>query len=171
MQKGCLQVYTGDGKGKTTAAAGLAVRALGRGLRVGFFQFLKDGSSGEIEVLRRLGALVAAAPLQKFVWEMTPQEKEGCAKAQGQLLAQAAEALPGLDLAVLDEAACACTAGMLLLPALLTVVRQRPLGLELVVTGRGAPAPLLELADYVTEMRLLRHPYDAGLAARSGIEF
>lgn len=172
MAKGLVHIYTGDGKGKTTAAAGLCARALGQGLRVGFFQFLKSGRSGEVDSLQKLGAQVGAAEDSgKFIWNMTEAEKEACATAQAIHLQKAAKAMPTLDLLVLDEAIGACGAGMLKEEDLLALLAAKPEHLEVVLTGRNASEALRNAADYITEMRAVRHPFDEGQVARRGIEF
>lgn len=172
MQTGYVHVYTGNGKGKTTAAVGAAVRAAGSGLRVGFFQFLKSGASGELAALAKLGVEVGSPEGQdKFLWQMTDEEKTACARRQTQLLEQAATLAPALDVLVLDEVVCAVAEGMVPWQGLLALVQTRPAGTELILTGRGASEELVALADYVTEMRFVRHPFEKGVPARRGIEF
>ena len=165
-----LHLYWGDGKGKTTAAMGLALRALGRGWRVTVVQFLKDGTSGETEPLRQLGARVLACPgPAKFSWEMTPAERDRTRAAQDALLEEALS-LP-CDLLVLDEACGALEAGLLDEALLKRAALDRPAGQEVVLTGR-APAPWMEeRADYITRMEGVRHPFDGGAPARRGIEY
>lgn len=171
METGLVHVYTGDGKGKTTAAVGLCARAAGCGLRAGFFQFLKDGDSGEVKTLQMLGVVTAAAGTDKFTWDMDAAEKKACAAEQAQLLQQATALAKDVDVLVLDEVVGAVSAGMLKEADLLAFVQKKPPHLELVLTGRDAPAALLALADYATEMKALRHPFERGVAARRGIEF
>lgn len=172
MAKGMVHVYTGDGKGKTTAAAGLAARALGQGLRVAFFQFLKTGLSGEVISLAQLGAEVFAPQGSgKFVWEMDDVEKAACAQQQQSTMERAFDMAPEFDLLVLDEVVCAVEAGLLALEDLRQLLEDRPEELEVVLTGRGADEELLQLGDYVTEMKMLAHPFELGQAARRGVEF
>ena len=163
MELGLVHLYWGEGKGKTTAAMGLALRALGQGARVVIVQFLKGADTGEVPLLRQLGAEIYRGKAgQKFVFQMDEAEKAATRRLQDQNLA-AALARPA-DLLVLDEA---CAAWQLLERA----VRGRPAGQEVVLTGR-TPAPWMEeLADYSTEMRCHRHPYEKGIAARKGVEF
>lgn len=164
-----LHLYWGNGKGKTTAAMGLALRALGHGRRVIIVQFLKDGTSGEIAPLRAAGAAVYACPNAKFTWLMDEADKaaarEASARALGQALAEP------FDLLVLDEA-CAALKNSILDEALLRrAVAFAKNGREVVLTGRD-PAPWLQdAADYSTEMRAHRHPYADGVAAREGVEY
>lgn len=164
-----LHLYWGNGKGKTTAAMGLALRALGHGRRVVIVQFLKDGTSGEIAPLRAAGAAVYACPNAKFTWLMDEADKaaarEASARALGQALAEP------FDLLVLDEACAALKSGILDEALLRRAVAFAKNGREVVLTGRD-PAPWLqEAADYSTEMRAHKHPYADGVAAREGVEY
>lgn len=172
MEQGYIQIYMGDGKGKTTAAVGLATRALGQDLKVGFFQFLKTGMPGEMIPLVKQGALfMAPQGSGKFVFEMNDQEKEMCKQQQSANLMRAIEMMPQLDLLVLDEALGALETGMIEKEVLLALLDNKPKEMELVITGRNAPAGLIEKADYVTEMKCIKHPYEKGVIARKGIEF
>lgn len=170
MEQGLVHLYWGDGKGKTTAAIGLAVRALGRGLRVAIVQFLKDGGSGELAPLRRLGAAVYSGMSgTKFVFQMTEEEKAKARTLHTELLRQA---LAGpCDLLVLDEACAACQLEMVDQALLQKAVLERPAGREVVLTGRDPADWMLQAADYATEMRCHKHPYEQGVAARRGVEF
>ena len=164
-----LHLYWGNGKGKTTAAMGLALRALGHGRRVVIVQFLKDGTSGEIAPLRAVGAAVYACPNAKFTWLMDEADKaaarEASARALGQALAEP------FDLLVLDEACAALKSGILDEALLRRAVAFAKNGREVVLTGRD-PAPWLQdAADYSTEMRAHKHPYADGVAAREGVEY
>ena len=167
---GLLHLYYGDGKGKTTAAMGLALRALGSGKRVAVLQFLKGGQSGEIPLLEQLGAkLYRGKAGQKFVFQMNDAEKAETRALQNANLA-AAMAEPA-DLLVLDEAGSAWELDMVDKTLLQQAVLQRPAGQECVLTAHAAPQWMLDAADYVTEMKCLRHPYQKGIAARKGIEY
>lgn len=162
-----LHLYFGSGKGKTTAAAGLALRALGHGKKVVVVQFLKDGTSGEIEPLRRLGAAVFACPNAKFTWLMTPQEKAAALAHNTQTL-EAALQMP-CDLLILDEACAALRAALLPEALLQKAVLNVPY--EVVLTGRDPADWMLQNADYITEFTARRHPYEKGIPAREGIEY
>ena len=162
-----LHLYFGSGKGKTTAAAGLALRALGHGKKVVVVQFLKDGTSGEIEPLRRLGAAVFACPNAKFTWLMTPQEKAAALAHNTQTL-EAALQMP-CDLLILDEACAALRAALLPEALLQKAVLNAPY--EVVLTGRDPADWILQNADYITEFIARRHPYEKGIPAREGIEY
>ena len=167
---GLLHLYYGDGKGKTTAAMGLALRALGSGRRVVVLQFLKGGASGEIPLLEQLGAKIYRGKAgQKFVFQMNEEEKAATRALQDANLA-AAMAEPA-DLLILDEAGSAWELDMVDKALLQQAVRQRPAGQECVLTAHAAPQWMLDAADYVTEMKCLRHPYQKGIAARKGIEY
>ena len=162
-----LHLYFGSGKGKTTAAAGLALRALGHSKMVVIVQFLKDGTSGEIEPLRRLGAAVFACPNAKFTWLMTPQEKAAALAHNTQTL-EAALQMP-CDLLILDEACAALRAALLPEALLQKAVLNAPY--EVVLTGRDPADWMLQNADYITEFTAHRHPYEKGIPAREGIEY
>jgi cob(I)alamin adenosyltransferase len=169
---GLTHIYTGHGKGKTTAAVGLAVRAAGDGLRVLFVQFLKGRATGELGPLKSLGVDVVRSPgVKKFIPDMTQQEREECGVAQHTCLNAAIDSAARYDLIILDEAFGAAETGMIDIDALAEFVKHKPDSLELVLTGRGAPQRLIELADYVSEIKAVKHPYDRGITARKGIEY
>lgn len=169
---GLVHVYTGNGKGKTSAGVGLAVRARGAGLTVAFVQFVKGGpESSELSSLKTLGVHVVR-PATRSTGLLgkgaTEQDHEAAAAA----LDAARETLAGAyDLVVLDEACVAADKGLVDPTDLADAVRGRPSHVEVVLTGRGAPQELLDIADYVTEMQLVAHPYYQGIGARKGIEY
>ena len=164
-----LHLYWGNGKGKTTAAMGLALRALGHGRKVVIVQFLKDGTSGEIAPLRAAGAVVYACPNAKFTWLMGENDKAQARAAAADALTKAL-AEP-FDLLVLDEACAALKSNILDETLLRKAAAFAQNGREVVITGRD-PAPwLAEAADYSTEMRAHKHPYTQGVAAREGVEY
>ena len=170
MEQGLLHLYWGDGKGKTTAAMGLALRALGSGKRVVIVQFLKGGRSGEIPLLEQLGAKIYRGKAgQKFVFQMNDAEKAATRELQNANL-RAAQQEPA-DLLILDEAGSAWELDMVDKELLKAVVLERPAEQECVLTAHGAPDWMLETADYSTEMKCHRHPYQKGIAAREGIEY
>lgn len=173
-----IHVYHGDGKGKTTAAMGLALRFVGRGRRVLVCQFLKDGSSGEVRVLGSMDGVrvLADTPPVKFSFRMSDQERAAARVEHDEHLAQAIRALRegDADLVVLDEAISSINAGMLdreLVAEALELAAGEQDGPELVLTGRNPPAEVLLRADYITEMRCERHPFEAGVRAREGVEY
>ena len=175
MPKGLIHIYHGEGKGKTTAAIGLAVRAAGNGNQVLIAQFLKGSPSGEVKVLQSTAGitLMRCEELKKFSWDMTEEEKQQVRCQHDDMVRTVIEqSNNGLcDLLVLDEAVGACGSGLLSEEKLLTFLQEKPDGLEVVLTGRGPSERLLEIADYVTEMHKEKHPYDKGIMARKGVEF
>ena len=170
MDKGCIQLYYGDGKGKTTAAMGLALRALGQGMRVVVVQFLKNGTSGELEPLKKLGAAVySGQPGAKFTFQMNAEEKAQATKENNAHLAEALQ--QSCDLLILDEICAARNSGMVDEALAKQAVLERPQHREVVLTGRNPEAWMVKAADYITEMQPRRHPYEQGIPARKGIEF
>ena len=152
--RGFAHLYCGDGKGKTTAAVGLSVRASGAGKSVLFTQFLKDGSSSELYVLRAL-----------------PNVKVLCCERNFGFFRSLQKSADGVALLVLDEAVAACNHGLIEEAWLLDFLHHKPEDLEVVLTGREPSQRLLDAADYVTEMKKRAHPFDKGVSARLGIEF
>lgn len=172
--KGLIHIYCGDGKGKTTCATGLSIRMAGHGKKVLFVQFLKGQPSGEIAVLQSLPGVTVARgkPLTKFTFAMTPEEKQLCLENQNQLFLEAVQAAEAgeCDLLVLDEVMGALSTGTLDWEPVLEFVKHKPQELELVMTGRNPPKELVELADYVSEIQKVKHPFDQGIHARDGVE-
>jgi cob(I)alamin adenosyltransferase len=170
--KGYIQVYTGNGKGKTTAALGLTLRACGAGKRVLFAQFIKGGDYAEIEAIRRFLPMVTLRQygLGRFI-KGAPHPDDVRAAAEG--LRELTELIPsgGFDVVVLDEANVALHCGLFTQEELLGLLRRKPEGTEIVLTGRHAVPEIVEMADLVTEMREVKHYFHAGVPAREGIEF
>lgn len=172
LEQGCIQVYTGNGKGKTTAALGLSLRAVGRGLKVCFFQFIKGGGPyGEHLVAERLDPLFTIIHTGRPGWVNTKDITEDRRLAQAALV-QAMELLTGggFDLFVCDEINGAVGFGLIDVEQVLELIRVKPERTELVLTGRNAHEQIVEAADLVTEMREIKHYYKAGVPARTGIE-
>lgn len=168
---GLVHLYTGNGKGKTTAAAGLALRALGYSWRVLFCQFLKATPSGETAGLEQLGAeLLRASCIPKFSWTLTEEERKLQTDSHTACLSEVVSRQADYDLIVLDEVVDAVNCGFLPLGNLVTMIESRPPWQELVLTGRSPAEPLVKLADYHTDFVCLKHPYERGIAAREGIE-
>lgn len=170
-----IHLYYGDGKGKTTAAMGLALRMAGRGGGVVVAQFLKGADSGERYALSQVkGVELLDVPQQvKFLFQMTQEERETEGARALALLSRAGERglAPGCALVVLDEVCGALEAGLLPPEQVLSLLnRLEEQGRETVLTGRQPPAALFERADYVTEMKKVRHPFDSGAPARPGVE-
>lgn len=176
MKQGYVQVYTGDGKGKTTAALGLALRALGAGLSVYIGQFIKGMKYSEIAALEKLGSAYGSGRLRVEQYgrgcfiKREPEPADITAALNG--LEKASEALASgrYDLVILDEINVASRYALLSEGAIANLLDTRPAGVELVLTGRYAPQSLIERADLVTEMKEIRHYYAKGVAARRGIE-
>jgi len=169
---GYIQVYTGDGKGKSTAAFGLAMRAAGRGLRVLILQFMKaDPTWGEIVSAQKLGIEVAQCGLDHWVIKGEASDDDLAAAATGFERACAMVLSDDYDVVVLDELVTAVFFELVTVDAVLALFFQRPSGVELVLTGRRCPPEIVAAADLVTEMRPLKHYYDAGVEAREGIEY
>jgi cob(I)alamin adenosyltransferase len=170
---GLVLVYTGDGKGKTTAALGLAFRALGRGLRVAVLQFVKGRwPTGERMLAERgLPGLDWEVLGEGFTWEGSDPAIHADAARAGWTRARALLSAGAHDVVVLDELTYPLARGWVDVAELIAALRARRPGMHVVVTGRDAPAPLVEAADLVTEMRKVRHPYDAGVKALPGVDF
>jgi len=178
--RGLVQVYTGDGKGKTSAAMGAALRAVGQGFRVCVVQFLKGGApSAETEALEALKGQVEVFRFgrkpgagQDSAWvdpaNPLPEDRDQCLAA----LEHSKKAMNSgrYDLVVLDEVNLACAWGLVPEDDLLRLIRERPEKVELILTGRSAPPALVAQADLVTEMLNIKHPFERGVRARKGVE-
>ncbi len=168
MKKGYVQVYTGNGKGKSTAAFGLALRAVGAGYRVLIVQFLKGQEYSEHASFKKLGIDFHLYGRPEFiVGEPSDEDRRLCREGLERVRRAYSE---GYDVVILDEACVAVHLGAMELDDLMRVVDEKPEGVELVITGRYAPEALLERADLVTEMREVKHYYSKGVLARRGIE-
>ncbi len=169
--RGYIQIYTGDGKGKTTAALGLGLRALGAGLRVSLIQFLKAGESSEIKALRQLAPQVVIRQFGsgRFV-RGHPTDEDRQRASQG--LAAAREDLTSgrYDVVILDEINMAGALGLVTTEAVLELLRKRRPQVEVILTGRRAASDWCEAADLVTEMKAVKHYFQNGVSARVGIE-
>lgn len=191
---GCVHLYCGDGKGKTTAAVGQAVRMAGRGGRAVIARFLKNDDSGEVAALRLIPN-IRVLPCEKsfgFTWQMTEEERAEAAEYYEALLRKAGDAAQEMTreipdaaarktsgetarelpvLLVLDEVCAAVNSGLLKERSVLELLDGRPERLEVVMTGRDPSDGFLQRADYISRIEKIRHPFDAGLAARKGIEY
>lgn len=174
-KKGLVHIYTGEGKGKTTASIGLAVRALGHGFKVAYASFFKKPNAygyNEISVLRNLGATVftfsEGMPLANP--QITPEEYHASTE-QGLSELQKFITENNTQLLVLDEILIAIKYGYISEEELFRFIENKPRETELALTGRGASAGIKEVADYVTVLSKEKHPYEKGVAAREGIEF
>jgi cob(I)alamin adenosyltransferase len=171
--KGYIQVYTGNGKGKTTASLGLAVRAAGHGLKTVIIQFMKGWIDyGELKGVEMLSPLVTIhqAGRDTFVDRESPDPEDIRLARDGWELAKETILGGKADIVVLDEINCAVDFGLLPVGEVLDLLRRKPDGMEIVLTGRGAPEEIIALADLVTEMREIKHYYAKGIDARVGVE-
>jgi len=179
LEKGLVQIYTGDGKGKTTAAFGLAVRAAGRGNRVLIYQFLKPAS---LELGERLGIERSGLPIRwqalEADWDLfgslhqerdVVRAKAAAAKALADLTETAAQG--SYDVIILDEIVYCVSIGLATVADVRRLIERKNPRVELVLTGRGATVELIAMADLVTEMKPIKHPFEKGLPARAGIEY
>ena len=171
LSRGYVQVYTGDGKGKTSAALGLALRASGHGMRSYIGQFMKGQHYGELEALRDHPLItieqygdVHCIRREEVTPEHVSQAHRGLERAREAMLSGQ------YDLVVLDEVSVAIWFGLLTVEEVLAFLDQRPNHVEVILTGRRAPRELIERADLVTEMQAVKHYYQQGVAARKGIE-
>ena len=175
LGKGYIHIYTGGGKGKTTAALGLGMRAAGHGLRVCMVQFLKSADSGELEAVHRIGPHFAINRFEKsrdFFWKLNEAEKAEVKLEVGRAFAFARQTMQEdvCDILILDEVLGALRNGLLEIDQILALLRAKPDGLEIVLTGREAPPELVEAADLVTEMKEIKHYYRQNVPGREGIE-
>lgn len=176
---GLIHIYCGDGKGKTTAALGLALRAAGSRKKVLLLQFFKDGKSSEFAALSHVPGIEVVPQTRTFgfSWTLSEEEKAEARMYYSGLLEEAfrrsgeADRGQNVGLLVLDEAMSACTTGMIDEARLLALLAEKPAELEVVLTGRNPSQALVDVADYVTEMKKVKHPYERGVAARKGIEY
>ncbi len=170
-KKGCIHVYTGNGKGKTTAALGLCLRAVGAGYRVYIAQFMKAGAYSELKALQRLGGQVAVAQFGsgRFV-RGTPSEEDQQKAREGYRAVMAALTGGRYQMVILDECLVALHQGLLSLAQLQSIIDQRPEAVELILTGRHAPSEVIAQADLVTDMQEVKHYFHKGITARDGIE-
>lgn len=177
MENGLIQVYYGDGKGKSTAAMGQALRACGHGMKVLIFQFLKDGTSGEISILKTLpGVDYMENDIDvPFLFNLTDEQKEYFSGLYCEKFEELCEKIRtgGYDMAVLDEILDAYGQDFLPLEEICKLMENKPAGCELVLTGHDYGKDLsgiFERADYVTNVKKIRHPFDKGVPCRKGIE-
>ena len=171
MTNGLIHVYCGNGKGKTTAAMGLAVRAAGSGMRVLVGQFFKDGSSSEIRILEKIPGITVYRAAEHYgrYANMNGEQRASAGRCYRAYLSELLRLSRDFDVLVLDEIFAACRHDMVDRNALLSYLDGvHP---EVVMTGREPDGPLCERADYITEMQKRKHPFDRGIPARKGIEY
>ena len=173
IEKGLLIVHTGKGKGKSTAAMGLAVRAIGNGMKVGIVQFVKGvWATGEREVLDRFPELCTIKAMgEGFTWDTQDRQRDIAAARAAWNYARQLLADPSYQMVILDELNIVLRYDYIPLDEVLETLRNKPENLHVVVTGRNAKEPLIEIADLVTEMTQVKHPFRSGVKAQVGIEF
>lgn len=176
LEKGFVQIYTGDGKGKTTAAIGQGIRAYGNGLKVIMVQFLKSGETGELETIKELGENFEIFRFEKkrgFVWTLTDEEKEEVKKevkvAYEFVLSLLAD--NKCDVLIIDEIMGVLKNKFLTIEDVIDIIDKKPKHVEIIMTGRNVPEEIIEKADLVTEMKVIKHYYQKGVPSRKGIEF
>ena len=176
-KQGLIHIYTGEGKGKTTAAIGLSIRFAGNGGNVLFTQFLKDDKSSEINILNKIDNITFLASGKNFGFtrSMTPEIKK-LAKAHfsshlNKTIEIAVSKSKNFNLLVLDEIIAADNSGFVPHEKLISFLKNKPENLEVVLTGRSPSDDIISLADYVSEIKKIKHPYDKKIQARAGIEF
>lgn len=173
--KALLQIYTGDGKGKTTAGVGLCIRAVGAGLKVLYTQFLKDGSSSEIEIMSKINGidLFLATKSFGFIKYMSESELKEAKEYYNDYLLSIIKKVKenNYDILVIDEFMAAYNYAMIDKETAFNFIQNNKGKLELVLTGRDVPKEIEEICDYLSEIKKVKHPFDEGIAARLGIEY
>lgn len=175
LEKGYIQVYMGNGKGKTTAALGQGLRSCGRGLKVYMVQFLKSGDTGELHSVEKLYPLFKILRFERergFFWTLSEQEKQELKKDidKGFQFIKAAVRDNKCDLLIIDELLGVLENKLLNVDDVLELIKSKPVGMEIIITGRNAPKEIIDAADLVTEMREIKHYFRNGVPARVGIE-
>jgi cob(I)alamin adenosyltransferase len=171
LVKGLIQVYTGDGKGKTTAAFGLALRAAGAGLKVYIMQLVKRSASSEIRALAKFKSITIEQCGRGCFIKGKPKQVDIAHARRGLVKAARIIGSGKYSLVILDELNGALNAGLIKTKDVIRIIKNKPEKVELVLTGRYCPACVIKHADLITEMKNIRHPYDKGVPARLGIEF
>lgn len=164
-----IHIYHGNGKGKTTASVGLAIRAAGAGLRVVFVQFLKNGSSSEIKILKNFVQVEYCQECNKFTFQMNDEEKAVVTEKHNQMIEKAFES--GADVIILDEFIDAYNKKMVDRKLSEILISENKETAEIILTGRDPAKVFTEQADYISEITAVRHPYKKGVTARKGIEY
>lgn len=175
LEKGLIQVYTGDGKGKTTAALGQGLRACGRGLKVCMVQFLKSGDTGELHSVKKLQPLFEIFRFERergFFWTLTAEEKQELKEDidRGFGFIKSVVADNQCDVLIIDELLGVLSNRLLEITEVVELLNSKPGTMEIIITGRNVPGEIIEIADLVTEMKEIKHYFNKGVAAREGIE-
>lgn len=175
LEKGLIQVYTGDGKGKTTAALGQGLRACGRGLKVCMVQFLKSGDTGELHSVEKLQPLFEIFRFERergFFWTLSVEEKQELKEDidRGFVFLQSVVSENQCDVLIIDELLGVLSNRLLEITEVVKLLDTKPDTMEIIITGRNVPEEIMEIADLVTEMKEIKHYFRKGVAAREGIE-
>ena len=175
MDQGLIHIYCGDGKGKTTAAMGLGMRAAGRKKKVLLTQFLKSGRTGELASIEKLDEyfhIFEGKPVNKFVWNMNDEEKAVTKDEHRSRFRKVVDKAidEDYDMLILDESIASINLGFIDLNEVISFLKNKPYGLEVIMTGRNPKEELIDLADYVSEIKCIKHPYEKGIPSRIGIE-
>jgi cob(I)alamin adenosyltransferase len=172
LKKGFVHLYTGNGKGKTTAALGLALRAAGAGLKVFIAQFAKGVATGEMKSLKKFSKQITVKQFgtRSFI-RLRPSKIDRALAAKGLAVVENVLRRGGYDMVILDEVCIACRYNLIPIESVLDVIKNRPERVEIILTGRNAPKEIIEAADLVTEMRAIKHYFNKGTRARKGIEY
>lgn len=175
LEKGLVQVYTGDGKGKTTAALGQGLRSCGRGLKVCMVQFLKGGDTGELHSVEKLHPLFEIFRFEKergFFWTLSEEEKRELKKDidRGFEFIKKVIANKECDILIIDELLGVLSNRLLEVNEVVELLKTKPDNIEIIITGRNAPKEIIDAADLVTEMKEIKHYFKNGIYAREGIE-
>ena len=173
MKEGLIHLYHGEGKGKTTAAIGIAVRAAGNGLKVLFVQFMKGNETGELNVLGRVSGVTVFRSNKNlgFVSKMSEEEKQQLTDIHNEILGKVILVAEEYDMIVLDEVTYPCSYELINVDLLRQFIEKKPPQTELILTGRNPVQFMIDKADYITNMTCEKHPYESGITARKGIEF
>ncbi len=171
LKKGLVQIYTGCGKGKTSAAFGLALRAAGAGLKVYICQFIKSKTYSELKTLKKINGLRIEQFGRGCFIKGRPKKEDVRRADEGLQKAMASVSSGKYDVAILDEINVALRLGLIKTENIIKLIKDKPKHVELVLTGRGCPRLLFKYVDLITEMKEVKHPYQKGLKARRGIEY
>lgn len=175
MELGLIHIYCGDGKGKTTAAMGLGMRAAGREKKVLLTQFLKSNKTGELKSIEKLSEfyhVLVGRPANKFIWNMNEEEIEELRIEHTERFKTVTKKAvdENYDLLILDEIIATVNNNLVSLEMIVEFLKNKPQGLEVVMTGRDPKEELISLADYVSEIKAIKHPFEKGIPSRVGIE-
>lgn len=174
--KGLIQVYTGDGKGKTTAALGQGFRAVGRGFKVIMVQFLKGQDTGELISVEKLYPdfrIMRFDQSKKFFWTMSDEEKEELKGRIHEAFQFVHDTIRNYDcdILILDEIMGVIGNKLVSTEKIIKILKEKPETMEIILTGRNTPKEIMDIADLVTEMKMVKHPFQKGINARKGIEY